>query len=370
MSAKRDYYEILGVSRESDASEVKRAYRKKAMEFHPDRNPDDPNAEEAFKEAAEAFEVLSDPEKRQLYDRFGHEGPRQAGFSGFSGAEEVFAQFGDLFGDLFGGMGFGRRRGGPSRGADLRMAVQIPFVDAVHGLEREIRVRRRVPCETCEGSGAEPDTEVKTCAQCNGAGQVVHKQGFFMVQTTCPRCGGAGKQIETPCGSCSGTGQQQRESELTIKIPAGIDDGQTMRVAGAGQPGGRGGPPGNLYVEIHVEPDENFLRDEFDVHTKVDISMFEACLGTTVKVPTLDGEEAELELDPGTQPGEVILRKGKGINRLGGRGRGDQHVHVAVGIPKRLTAEHAGKLREMASDLGIDVSDEKKGFFEGLFSKK
>ncbi len=365
MSAKRDYYEVLEVERKSSASEIKRAYRKKAMEYHPDRNPDDPEAEERFKEAAEAFEVLSDDQKRQLYDQFGHEGPSRNGFSGFSSADDVFSHFGDLFSDLFGNLGFGgRRRGGPSRGADLKMRVVIPFEEAVNGSERELKVPRRQPCDDCDGSGAAEGSEPETCGQCGGAGQVVHRQGFFTLQTACPACHGEGTMIRNPCGTCGGTGVQQVESELSIKVPAGVDDGQTLRVPGAGQPGGRGGPPGNLYVQIRVEADERFVRDEFDVHTPVEISMLQATFGCTVTIPTLEGD-AELDIDPGTQPGDVILRRGKGITVLGGRGKGDQHVHVKVGIPRKLDAKHEQVLREIAEERGEPVA-EKKGFLGSL----
>lgn len=365
MSAKRDYYEVLGVERTSSVSEIKRAYRKKAMEFHPDRNPGDGEAEERFKEAAEAFEVLSDDQKRQLYDQFGHEGPSRGGFSGFSSADEVFAHFGDLFGDLFGNLGFGgRRRGGPARGADLKMRIVIPFAEAVAGSERELTVPRRTACDTCDGSGAAEGSSPESCSQCGGSGQVVHRQGFFTLQTTCPRCQGEGVTITDPCGTCGGTGVQQVESELNIKVPAGVDDGQTLRVPGAGQPGAKGGPPGNLYVQIRVEPDERFVRDEYDVHTRAKISMLQAVLGCTVTIPTLDGD-TEIDLDPGTQPGEVIVRRGKGIPVLGGRGRGDQHVHVQVEIPHKLDGAHEDLLRQIADERDESVAD-KKGFLGSL----
>lgn len=369
VSAKRDYYEVLGVARDSNAADIKRAYRKKAMQYHPDRNPDDPDAEEHFKEAAEAFEVLSDDTKRGLYDQFGHEGPRQAGFSGFQGSEEVFTHFGDLFSELFGGMGFGgRRRGGPARGADLRMQLVIPFSEAVEGGEREIKIPRKQVCDTCGGSGAAEGHTPDKCDYCGGTGQVVHRQGFFTLQTTCPKCKGDGQLITDPCGSCSGTGVQQVESELTIKIPAGVDDGQTLRVAGAGQGGQKGGPAGNLYVQIVVEPDERFVRDGYDIHTEVEISMFQAVLGTSVTIPTLDGE-VEIDVDPGAQPGEVVLRRGKGIPVLGGRGRGDQHVHLAVTVPKKLDGKHLQALRDIAEDRGETIAS-KKSFLESVFTRK
>ncbi|PRQ09634.1 molecular chaperone DnaJ [Enhygromyxa salina] len=369
MSAKRDYYEVLGVSRDAGATEVKKAYRKKAMEFHPDRNPDDPAAEDRFKECAEAFEVLSDDQKRQLYDQFGHEGPRGAGFQGFSGTDEIFAHFGDLFGDLFGNLagGGGRRRAGPQRGADLKMAMEIPFMEAVEGSEHEITVPKRVECDSCDGTGAEPGTSPIACPDCNGRGQVIHAQGFFRVQTTCPRCRGRGQVIQTPCHSCSGSGAVQKESKLTVRIPAGVDDGQTLRVPGGGQPGVMGGPPGNLYVVLRVQPDPRFEREEYDIFSEVEISMFQAVLGTKVTIPTLTGE-AELEIDPGTQPETIITRRGEGIPVLGSRGKGDQHVRVKVTVPKKLTSEQDEKLRALAKEMGLDVAAKKKGLLGSLFS--
>ncbi|MEE9385981.1 MAG: molecular chaperone DnaJ [Nannocystaceae bacterium] len=365
MSAKRDYYEVLGVERSTNASEIKRAYRKKAVTFHPDRNPDNPEAEERFKEAAEAFEVLNDPEKRELYNRFGHEGPARAGFSGFQGTEDVFAHFGDLFGDLLGRGG--RQRGGPGRGADLRMRLTIPFSDVVDGAEREITVPRRHRCDDCGGTGAAEGSSPTSCRHCSGTGQVVHRQGFFTLQTTCPACRGEGSTIETPCGGCSGTGVQQRDAQLKLRIPAGLDDGQTLRVAGGGERGSRGGPAGNLYVQIHVEEDARFARDEFDLHSIVEVDMLQACLGTTLTVPSLEGD-IEIELEAGTQPEDVIVRRGKGIPVLGRRGRGDHHIHVRVTVPKRLDARHEQLLREFAEDAEIPVSP-KKGFLGSLLSR-
>ena len=370
VTAKRDYYEVLGVSREASKPEVKKAYRQKAMEFHPDRNPGDAEAEERFKEAAEAFEVLSDEQKRGLYDQFGHEGPRRAGFQGFDGTDEVFSHFGDLFSDLFGGLGFQqRRRGGPARGADLRMRLVIPFAESVAGGERTVTVPRRQVCGTCGGTGLADGAEAVTCDYCGGQGQVIHRQGFFTLQTTCPKCKGDGQIIEDPCGTCGGTGVEQVESDLTIKIPAGVDDGQTLRVAGAGEAGSKGGPAGNLYVQIGVQQDQRFERDGFDVHTEVEVSMFQATLGATVSVPTLDdgGDgEAEIDVAPGTQPGEVITRRGQGIPVLGGRGKGDQHVHVKVVVPKKLDRAHAEQLKAIAEERGEALAH-KKGFFESVF---
>lgn len=374
MSAKRDYYEVLEVEREATVVDIKRAYRKMAMQYHPDRNPGDTAAEERFKECAEAFEVLSDDQKRQLYDQFGHEGPRGAGFQGFSGTDEIFAHFGDLFGDLFGNLGFGgnggRRRGGAARGADLKMEFAIPFLEAVEGSEREINVPRRVECETCSGNGAQPGTSPTKCRECQGHGQVVHSQGFFRVQTTCPRCRGRGEIIESPCKACSGSGSVQRESKLSVKIPAGVDDGQTLRIPNAGQPGGGGGPPGNLYVVLRVEPDERFERHEYDIVSEVDISMFQATLGTKVTIPTLEGD-AELDIDPGTQPGTILTRRGQGIPVLEtrGRSRGDHHIRINVSVPKKLNTEQEDKLRALAEELGLTVAPKKKGLFDTLLGR-
>lgn len=368
VSAKRDYYEVLGVERGAGAQEVKRAYRKKAMQYHPDRNPGDAEAEERFKEAAEAFEVLSDDQKRSLYDQYGHEGPRQAGFSGFSGTEDVFSHFGDLFGDLFGNLGFGGARGGPRRGADLKLGLRIEFEEAINGVEKEVTVPRREPCETCDGSGAAPGTSPVSCAQCGGRGQVTHRQGFFTLQTTCPQCRGQGKRIETPCDDCSGQGTVQRSSTLTVKIPAGVDDGQTLRIPGGGQSGPQGGPPGNLYVQLAVEPDEELVRDGFDIHSKVSISIVQATLGTTLPVRTLDGE-IDLEIEPGTQPGHVEHLRGQGVQILGRRGRGDHHVHVEVVVPKKLTSKQEELMRELAETFDDDVSTKKKGLLDSILGR-
>lgn len=369
VSAKRDYYEVLGVSRDASASEIKKAYRKKAMEFHPDRNPGDADAEEHFKECAEAFEVLSDDQKRQLYNQFGHEGPRGAGFQGFSGADEIFAHFGDLFGDLFGNLGFGGaggRRGGPQRGADLKMVVDIPFMEAVEGSEREIVVPKRVGCEPCGGSGAEPGTAPSSCPECGGRGQVVHSQGFFRVQTTCPRCRGRGQIISDPCSSCSGSGSVQKETTLTVRIPAGIDHGQTLRVPGGGQAGAMGGPPGNLYVVVRVEADVRWEREEYDIFSDIEISMFEATLGTTVTIPTLTGD-VDLDIPAGTQPETIITRRNQGVPMLNGRGKGHHHVRVRVVVPTKLSNDQEEKLRALAAELGHEITAKKKGLLGSLF---
>ncbi|MBK6918822.1 MAG: molecular chaperone DnaJ [Deltaproteobacteria bacterium] len=362
MTAKRDYYEVLAVARDAGAAEIKRSYRKMAMQFHPDRNPGDADAEERFKEAAEAFEVLSDPEKRRLYDQFGHEGPSRAGFSGFSGADEIFSHFGDLFGDLFENLGFGgRRSGGPQRGGDIKVELHLGLGDVVEGGDHDIVVPRRDRCGDCGGTGAATGTSPETCRQCGGNGQVIHRQGFFTLQTTCPVCRGEGKIIVHPCTGCSGTGVVARESTITVAVPAGVDDGQTLRIQGRGHPGGRGGPAGNLYVVIRVDPDERFLRDGFDIHSRVKVSMFQAALGCKVEADTLEGKET-IEIEPGAQPGYTITRRGKGIPVLGGRGRGDHMIHLEVIVPEDLSDEHEELLREIAEERGDAVSAPSKGF--------
>lgn len=368
MSAKRDYYDVLGVGRDADVSQVKRAYRKAALQFHPDRNPGDADAEERFKEAAEAFEVLNDPQKRRLYDQFGHEGPSRAGFSGFSGAEEIFSHFGDLFGDLFGNLGFGRRAGGPQRGGDIKVELSVTLAEVVSGVEKDVTVPRRETCGTCAGNGAKPGRPPQPCGQCGGRGQVIHRQGFFTLQTTCPVCRGEGQVITDPCEDCSGTGTVQRHSVLTVNVPPGIDDGQTLRIQGRGQAGARGGPSGNLYVVLRVDDDPRFVRDEFDVHSKAQVSMFQAALGCKISAETLAGVK-ELELDPGTQPGDKIRLKGEGIPVLGGRGRGDHYVHVEVVVPTELSEEEAEMLRTIAEARGESVEPPRTGLF-GSFRRR
>ncbi len=310
---KRDYYEVLGVTRTADSAEIKKAYRRLAMEHHPDRNPGSKESEEAFKEAAEAYEVLSDTEKRVAYDRFGHEGLRRQGFEGFHGVEDIFSHFSDLFGDLFGG---GFSRGGRPRGHDLRVEVRLEFAEAVEGVAKEVEVTRHVACTTCAGSGAKPGTLPERCATCGGRGQVLHQQGFFMIGTTCPSCRGEGTFIRERCKDCRGSGVTEKTETLTVNIPAGVDDGQRLRLAGKGEHAPRAGVPGNLYVDIHVAEDERFKRDGADVYTIVPVSFATAALGGSVEVPTLDDAvtgKASIEIDPGTQPGTIQVRKGAGI---------------------------------------------------------
>ena len=353
--AKRDYYEVLGVAKNASDDDLKKVYRKLAMKYHPDRNPDDKGAEEKFKEVKEAYEVLSDPKKRELYDRFGHAGvdPNAAGgFGGGQGGPGGFADvFGDIFGDIFGAAA--GARGGRSnvyRGADLRYSMEITLEQAANGHATEIRVPSWERCETCEGSGAKPGTKPKTCHSCGGQGQVRMQQGFFSIQQTCPTCHGSGKVIPEPCGSCDGVGRVRKTKTLEVKIPAGIDDGMRIRSGGNGEPGVNGGPPGDLYVEIHVKEHPVFQRDGDDLHCEIPISIITAALGGKVEVPTLAGR-AEIELPEGTQSGKTFRLRGKGIKGVRSSYPGDLYVHVAVETPVRLSDKQKKLLRELDASL-------------------
>ncbi len=366
----RDYYEVLGVSRQADESEIKKAYRKLAMMYHPDRNEGSKEAEEKFKEAAEAYEVLRDPEKRARYDRFGHEGLRQDGFSGFRDVRDVYAQFGDIFGDLFGGLfggfgGFGRRERGPARGEDLRVDLSLTFREAAFGCKKTVPVKRTVRCDACGGSGAKAGTQPVTCGTCRGRGQVVHGQGGFMIATTCPSCRGAGQIIRERCRECRGEGVREVAEEVTVEVPAGVDDGLRMRVPGKGEPGERGGPPGSLYVDFHVEPDPFYKRQGEHLFCEVPISMVQAALGGEVTVPLLDGTEHVLSIERGTQPGTTKIVRGAGLKRIEGGGTGDLAITLRVVVPTELTEEQEAVLRQFAELSGAEVA-EKKSFWSGL----
>jgi len=346
---KRDYYEVLGVERAASVDEIKKAYRKLALKHHPDKNPGDAGAEAKFKEASEAYGVLSDEEKRATYDRYGH-----AGTSGFGGFDpNQFADFGDILGDLFGfGDFFGTRRGGrstrPARGNDVRYDLTIEFEEAVFGKEISLNVPRVVQCVTCNGSGAKPGTQPVTCSGCGGRGQVRYSQGFFAVQRTCPQCGGAGKVIKDPCVTCSGAGRVREEKKISVKIPAGVDDGSRLRVAGEGEAGYNGGPPGDLYVFISVGEHEKFQRREYDIHSEQPVSFTQAALGAEILTDTIDGAET-LRIPPGTQPGHIVRLRGKGVQFLQSNGRGDHYVHVSVRIPASLTDEQRALLEQYAA---------------------
>jgi molecular chaperone DnaJ len=363
----RDFYEVLGVAREASDGDIKKAYRKLAMEFHPDRNPGDKSAEDKFKEAANAYKVLADPNQRARYDQFGPEGLNGAS-AGFRGVDDVFSAFGDLFADFF-GQSRGRRE---RRGADLEVGVELSFAEAVHGVTKEIEIHRQEPCATCDGSGAKAGTSRETCATCKGKGQVLHAQGFFMIQTTCPTCRGEGSTVRDRCGACRGSGAVSKSSTLSVSVPAGVDDGQTLRLAGKGEAarGGAGGAAGHLYVQLRVQPDERFLREGEDVLTEVPLSYVMAALGGEVEVPTLEDNctaTAKIEVKAGTQPGDVMVQKGKGVPRVGARGRGDHVVRFKVEIPKKLSSRERELLREIAEERG-EVADGKRGS-GGLFSR-
>ena len=355
---RRDYYEILGLPKGADASDIKRAYRKLAMEFHPDRNPS-PEAEEKFKEASEAYEVLSDGQKRQVYDHAGFDGLRNQGFSGFSGVgvEDIFSSFGDIFGDLF-GFGQQRRRGGAARGSDLRFDMVLDFNEAVFGCTKEIVLEQFVPCERCHGNGAEPGSTPLRCSTCAGRGQVVHGQGLFLVSTTCPQCHGQGSKQSNPCTSCQGDGRAPSRRTKKVTIPEGFDDGISLRYAGEGEPGTRGGPAGDLYVAVRVRPHATLKRDGDDLIAQAIVPMASAALGCEVSVEGVDGP-VSVEIPKGTQPQDVITLKRKGVPRLRGGGRGNLHVQCRVEVPKSLTA----KQRKILEEFQGTVADKKRGIF-------
>ncbi|HWR91610.1 MAG TPA: molecular chaperone DnaJ [Desulfobacterales bacterium] len=347
MSQKRDYYEVLGVNRKATDDELKSAYRKLALKFHPDRNPGDKQAEEQFKEAAEAYEVLRDREKRSLYDQFGHAGLEGAGFSGFGGFEDIFSSFGDIFEDFFGFGTRSRSRSRAQRGADLRYDLTLKFMDAAFGTETEIDVVKSERCIECKGNGCEAGHHPETCRQCGGSGQVSRSQGFFTVRTTCPVCRGQGQMITRPCPRCQGNGQVQISKRVSVKIPAGVDNGSRLRLTGEGEAGAYGGPPGDLYVFIHVQPHEFFERRDNDLLCQISISFVQAALGDRIAVPTLDGSKT-LEIPKGTQPGDVLYFRGEGIPSLRTRKRGDQIIQVLIKTPTGLSKKQEDLLREFA----------------------
>ena len=354
--SKRDYYEILSVTRTATDGEIKSAYRKLAMQYHPDRNPGDKVAEERFKEAAEAYAVLCDPEKRSLYDRFGHQGVRSAAGGGAGFDPSVFNEFGD-FADILGNMfGFGdifgnaRRRGGPQRGADLRYDLEIAFEESAKGVETTIQIPRQETCETCHGSGAAAGSSPTTCGMCRGQGQVRSQQGFFTVARTCPQCQGAGKIITKPCTTCKGAGRISRERKLTVKIPPGIATGQQLRLQHEGEAGSAGGPAGSLYVVVHVQDHEFFRRDGNNLFCEVGVNFTTVALGGEIEVPTLDGTET-VKIPEGTQTGTTLKLRGKGMPDVNGRGRGDLFATVQVHTPKKLTKDQRHLLEQLAKAL-------------------
>jgi molecular chaperone DnaJ len=377
--SKRDYYEILGVAKTASDSDIKSAYRKQAMKYHPDRNPGDHAAEEKFKEAAEAYAILADSEKRSLYDRFGHAGVKSAAGAGAGFDPSVFQEFGDFadilgnmfgFGDLFGS---GRRRGGPQRGADLRYDLEISFEESARGAETTVQIPRQENCESCHGSGAAPGSSPTTCPQCRGQGQVRFQQGFFTVARTCPQCRGAGKIVAKPCGTCHGAGRVAKERKITVKIPPGIATGQQLRLQGEGEAGSAGGPAGHLYVVVHVQDHEFFRRDGVNLFCEIPVNFTTVALGGDIQVPTLDGTET-VRVPEGTQTGTTLRLKGKGMPDVGGRGRGDLFATVQVKTPKKLTRDQRRLLEQLGTALppekfeprprGEDDSNDERNLFD------
>ena len=364
---KRDYYEVLSIERGATIDDIKKSYRKLALKYHPDKNPGNADAEEKFKEAAEAYGVLSDDEKRARYDKHGH-----GGVSGMGGFDpNQFADFGDILGDLFGFgdlFGAGRKRSTrPARGNDLRYDLELEFNAAVFGKDITLDVPRVVACKTCSGSGAKPGTQPVMCTGCGGRGQIRYSQGFFAVARTCPQCGGAGKVIKEPCVTCNGAGRVREERKISVKIPAGVDDGSRLRVAGEGEAGYNGGPGGDLYVFITVKEHAKFTRRDYDIHSEQGVTLTQAALGAEVRTATIDGEES-LKVPPGTQPNQVFRLRGKGVQFLDGTGRGDHYVHVAVRIPTALNEEQRHLLEQLAKIEGETpperrVLDKVKDFF-------
>ena len=354
MANKKDYYEVLGVNRDASEDDLKKSYRKLAMKWHPDRNPDNPKAEEHFKEAKEAYEVLTDAQKRASYDQFGHAGvdPSAAGGTG-AGFGDAFS---DIFGDIFGGGGGGgRQRSTVFRGADLRYNLEISLEDAARGTETRIRIPALEECETCHGSGAKPGTQPTGCTTCGGHGQVRVQQGFFSIQQTCPRCHGTGKMVANPCGTCSGSGRIKKHKTLAVKIPAGVDEGDRIRLSGEGEAGVNGGPSGDLYVVMQIKPHNVFTRDHNDLHCEMPVSFSTAALGGEIEIPTLDGY-AKIKIPAETQTGKIFRLRGKGIKGVRSSSHGDLQCHVVVETPVSLTSRQKELLQEFEAISSKDAA--------------
>jgi molecular chaperone DnaJ len=368
---KRDYYEVLGVERGASDDDLKKAYRRLALKCHPDRNPDDrEGAEERFKEVSEAYQVLADPERRAQYDRFGHAAFQDGqGFPGFGagfpgGLDEIL---GDLFGDFFGTSRSRGGRGGGRRGDDLQYTVTLRFEEAARGCERKLAFPRHETCATCGGDGARAGTRPSTCSACRGTGQIRLQQGFFSIAKTCGQCGGRGMVVTDPCDACDGSGVLRREHSINVKIPPGVDDGSRLRLRGEGEGGSHGGPPGDLYVLVHVDEHPLFRREGANVLCDVPIGFVQAALGTEIDVPTLEGM-AKVKIPAGTQSGHVFRLKGRGIREIGGFGTGDQLVRIHVETPRKLSAKQRAILEQFARETGEDVHPQSKSFFEKVKS--
>jgi len=367
--AKRDYYEVLAVERTATDEEIKKAYRKLAVKYHPDKNPGDKTAEDQFKELGEAYEVLCDPQKRELYNQYGHSAfDRRTGGFGRGGFHDPFEVFREVFGgggifeDLF-GSGGRQDPTQPQRGDDLRYDMEITFEEAAHGCEKEITVTKPERCDVCHGSGAETGSRTKTCSTCGGRGQVITSRGIFSIAQTCPHCQGAGRIIEKPCKACHGNGRKEKSSKIKLRIPAGVETGSRLRSTGNGEAGLRGGPSGDLYVVLHVRPHEIFQRDGDDLLCEVPVSFIQAALGAEIEVPTLDGKAA-VKIPPGTQPNTMFRLKGKGVKNIQGYGYGDLHVRINVEVPTHLSTAQKAKLQEFAALCNGNESPLRQSFFE------
>ncbi|TCP53308.1 molecular chaperone DnaJ [Tumebacillus sp. BK434] len=367
--SKRDFYEVLGVGKEATPDEIKKAYRKAARQYHPDVNKDDPSAADKFKEVTEAYEVLSDSDKRARYDRFGHQDPNAFGGGG---ADGFGGGFGDIFDMFFGGGGGGRQRGGPQRGQDLQFQMQIDFKEAAFGADKEVEIPRWEECDTCQGSGAKPGTNVSQCGTCHGSGQqeqvISTPLGRMVNRTTCRTCGGSGKKIEQRCGTCHGEGKVRKRRKIKVNIPAGVDSGNRIRIPGAGEMGQKGGPQGDLFIVFVVRDHDFFERDGEDVHCQVPVTFVQAALGDEIEVPTIDGK-VKMKIPPGTQSGKVFRLRGHGIPYLNRNNtRGDQHVHVVVVTPTNLNDKQKDLLRELAASMGEETHEQERSLFERLKS--
>jgi molecular chaperone DnaJ len=373
MAQKKDYYSVLGVARNASVDDIKKSYRKIALKYHPDRNPGDKNAEERFKEAAEAYEVLHDPEKRRVYDMYGHEGLSSTGFSGFRDFGDIFRSFSDIFEDMFGLGGFGGMGGGgprPQPGTDLRYDLTLGFLDAALGTEVTVEVPRVINCRTCGGSGAKPGTQRIPCPQCQGRGVVSRSHGIFQITTTCPRCQGMREFFAEQCPACHGEGRLREKKKIKVKVPPGMDSGTHLVMPGEGNDGTLGGPPGDLYIVLAVRPHDLFRREGYDLHLEVPISFVQAALGTRLTIPTLK-DSRELAIPPGTQPGEVIRLKGEGVPYPKGSRKGDLLVEVRVVVPRTLSDRQRHLLEEMAKEEGVETKAQAKADAEdeGLLKK-